>query len=260
MDYTNLLYEEDARVAVITLNRPDKLNALNHDTLVELKQAVRAANDSTAVDVIIITGAGEKAFVAGADIKELAAQDAVQGQRFSLFGQDVFNTIEQSAKPVIAAVNGFALGGGCELALACHIRIAAENARFGQPEVNLGTIPGYGGTQRLAYVVGLGRAAELILTGNMVDAAEALRIGLANSVVEKGTALTAAKDMAATIATKGQVAIRLGLEALRSVPQTSLRDGLTAEAALFGLSCGTGDFKEGTAAFLEKRSPDFKGS
>ena len=259
MEYTNLLYEENQRIAQITLNRPDKLNALNHDTLVELKDAVLTANGSTAVDVIIITGAGEKAFVAGADIGELSDQDAVRGQQFALFGQDVFTTVEQSSKPVIAAVNGFALGGGCELALACHIRIAAENARFGQPEVNLGVIPGYGGTQRLARIVGQGRAAELILTGDMVDAQEAHRIGLVNRLADKGEALDAARDMAGKIVSKGQVAVRLSLEALRCVPQMGLREGLATEAALFGIACGTEDFKEGTAAFLDKRKPDFKG-
>jgi enoyl-CoA hydratase len=260
MEYTNLLYAEEQRVATITLNRPDKLNALNHDTLVELKQAVLAANASDAVDVIIITGAGEKAFVAGADIKELSQLDAVRGQRFALLGQDVFNTIEDSKKPVIAAVNGFALGGGCELSLACHIRIAAENAKFGQPEVNLGVIPGYGGTQRLARIIGQGRATELILTGDMVNAEEALRIGLANKVAPVGEALTMANEMAAKITAKGQVAVRLSLEALRCVPQMGLREGLASEAALFGLSCGTEDFTEGTSAFLEKRKPEFKGS
>ncbi|MCB2205959.1 enoyl-CoA hydratase/isomerase family protein [bacterium] len=260
MEFNNLLYTEEQRIAVITINRPDKLNALNYETLTELKQAVLAANASDAVDVIILTGAGEKAFVAGADIKELSAQDAVRGQQFALFGQDVFNTIEQSSKPVIAAVNGFALGGGCELSLACHIRIASENAKFGQPEVNLAVIPGYGGTQRLARIVGQGRAAELILTGDMVDAAEALRIGLANKTVPAGEALNVATDMAKKIASKGQVAVRLSLEALRCVPQMGLREGLATEAALFGLACGTEDFKEGTTAFLEKRKADFKGA
>jgi enoyl-CoA hydratase len=260
MEYQNLLYAEDQRIALITINRPDKLNALNHETLVELKHAVLAANGSAAVDVIIITGAGEKAFVAGADIAELAAQNAVRGQQFALFGQDVYNAIEQSSKPVIAAVNGFALGGGCELSLACHIRIAAENARFGQPEVNLGVIPGYGGTQRLARVIGPGRAAEMILTGDMIDAQEAYRIGLANKIADKGEALNAAREMAAKIIAKGPVAIRLSLEALRCVPQMGLREGLATEAALFGIVCGTEDFTEGTAAFLEKRHPDFKGT
>ncbi len=259
MTYTSLLYTVDDRIAVITLNRPDKLNALNHETLTELHSAVRMANDDAGVDVIILTGAGEKAFVAGADIAELTKQDAVSGQRFALFGQSVFSEIEQSTKPVIAAVNGFALGGGCELALACHIRIAAENAKFGQPEVNLGVIPGYGGTQRLARVVGWGKAAEMILTGDMVDAAEAHRIGLANRVVARGEALATALTMAATIRGKGQPAVRLALQALRCVPQMGLREGLATEAALFGISCGTDDFREGTTAFLEKRAPNFTG-
>ncbi len=259
MSYANILIGDRDRCAAPSSLCIDKLNALNHDTLTELKDAITKANDNADVDVIILTGAGEKAFVAGADIKELSAQDAVLGQRFALFGQDVFNTIEQSAKPVIAAVNGFALGGGCELALSCHIRIAAENAKFGQPEVNLGVIPGYGGTQRLARVIGPGLAAEMILTGDMVNAAEALRIGLANRVVAKGEALQSARDMAAKIAAKGQPAVRLALQALRCVPQMGLREGLATEAALFGISCGTDDFKEGTAAFLEKRAPAFTG-
>jgi enoyl-CoA hydratase len=259
MTYSTLLYAVNDGVAVITLNRPDKLNALNHETLQELKSAVGMANHDTAVDVIILTGAGEKAFVAGADIAELTQQDAVSGQRFALFGQGVFNDIEQSAKPVIAAVNGFALGGGCELALACHIRIASENAKFGQPEVNLGVIPGYGGTQRLARLVGWGKAAELILTGEMVDAAEALRLGLANRVVARGEALSSAIAMGAGIRAKGQAAVRLALQALRCVPQMGLREGLATEAALFGIACGTEDFREGTAAFLEKRAANFTG-
>jgi enoyl-CoA hydratase len=259
MTYSTLLYAVNDGVAVITLNRPDKLNALNHETLQELKSAIGMANHDMAVDVIILTGAGEKAFVAGADIAELTQQDAVSGQRFALFGQGVFNDIEQSAKPVIAAVNGFALGGGCELALACHIRIASENAKFGQPEVNLGVIPGYGGTQRLARLVGWGKAAELILTGEMVDAAEALRLGLANRVVARGEALSSAIAMGAVIRGKGQPAVRLALQALRCVPQMGLREGLATEAALFGISCGTEDFREGTAAFLEKRAANFTG-
>ncbi|MBR9975825.1 MAG: enoyl-CoA hydratase/isomerase family protein [Bacteroidetes bacterium] len=259
MDYANITYEAADRIAVITLNRPDKLNALNHDTLVELRDAITIAGESDAVDVVVITGAGEKAFVAGADIRELSAQDAVSGQRFALSGQDVFNRIELCPKPVIAAVNGFALGGGCELALSCHIRLASENAKFGQPEVNLGVIPGYGGTQRLARVIGPGRAAEMILTGDMVDANEASRIGLVNRVVPRGEVLAAAKEMAAKIVSKGQPAVRLSLQALRCVPQMGLREGLATEAALFGISCGTEDFKEGTAAFLEKRAPAFTG-
>jgi len=260
MVFENLLYEIKDGVVVITVNRPDKLNALNHDTLTELRQAVTGAAQDTAVDVLVLTGSGEKAFVAGADINELADQRAVSGQRFALFGQGVFNMIEQCEKPVVAAVNGFALGGGCELALACHIRVASENAKFGQPEVNLAVIPGYGGTQRLARLVGIGRATELILTGEAIDAAEAHRIGLANRIVPKGEALVEALRIASVIRSKGQPAVRLALQALRCVPQMGLREGLAAEAALFGISCGTDDFREGTAAFLEKRKPNFSGT
>ena len=259
MEYKNLLTSIADRIMVVTVNRPDKLNALNHETLRELKSAMLAANTDDEVDVIVVTGAGEKAFVAGADIGELSEQNAVRGHEFSLFGQDVFNTIEQSEKPVIAAVNGYALGGGCELALACHIRFASENARFGQPEVNLGTIPGYGGTQRLARVVGLGRAMEMVLSGNMLDAAEALRIGLVNKQVPAGEVLDAAIALAKTISGKGQVAVRLALKAMLGVPEMGQREGLKSEAALFGLSCGSEDFQEGTSAFLEKRKPEFKG-
>ncbi|HOJ03045.1 MAG TPA: enoyl-CoA hydratase-related protein [Bacteroidota bacterium] len=259
MTFTNLLYEVRDGVAVITVNRPDKLNALNHDTLRELREAVLAAESDVNVDVLVLTGAGEKAFVAGADIKELSAQRAVSGQEFALYGQEVFQRIESCTKPVIAAVNGFALGGGCELCLVCHIRIASRNARFGQPEVNLGVIPGYGGTQRLPRIVGIGRATELILTGELIDAEEAWRIGLANKLVDAGEALPSALAMAAVIRSKGQPAVRLALHALRCVPQMGLREGISAEAALFGIACGTEDFIEGTNAFLEKRRPSFSG-
>jgi enoyl-CoA hydratase len=259
MTMTNLLCDTDGRVRVITMNRPEKLNALNHQTLVELRQAMQEAVQDAAIDIVIITGAGEKAFVAGADIAELHEQDALNGLAFAEFGQGTLAMIAQSPKPVIAAVNGFALGGGCELAIACHIRYASENARFGQPEVNLGTIPGYGGTQRLARLVGYGRAMELVLSGAMTDAQEAYRIGLVNKVVPKGEVLQAAKELANTIISKGQVAVRLALEAVRSVQETGLEEGLRREAALFGLSCGSADFKEGTQAFLEKRPASFTG-
>jgi enoyl-CoA hydratase len=255
----NIIFETDGHIAVITINRPDKLNALSHDTFVELKASVLDANANEDIRVIIITGAGEKAFVAGADINELAASNPISGREYSLFGQDVFTAIEQSGKPVIAAVNGFALGGGCELALACHVRIAAENAKFGQPEVSLGIIPGYGGTQRLARIIGFGRAAELLITGVMIDANEAYRIGLVNKLVAKGESLSAAKAMATIIISKAPPAVSFALNALRAVNQMNLQEGLSAEAALFGLCCGTEDFKEGTSAFLEKRSAQFKG-
>jgi enoyl-CoA hydratase len=254
-----LLLETDARCRIITINRPTKLNALNAETLGELRQALADAAPDDGVDVIIITGAGEKAFVAGADIAELSQQDALRGREFAVFGQGVFSAIAASTKPVLAAVNGFALGGGCELALACHVRIAAENARFGQPEVNLGVIPGYGGTQRLARIVGYGRAIELVVTGRLIDAAEAYRIGLANALVPAGQALQAARELAAQITARSRTAVRLAMEALRAVPETGLDEGLSMEAALFGIACGSADFREGTAAFLEKRPAAFTG-
>lgn len=260
MEFKNLIIDDQSKVRTITINRPQAMNALNNETLTELKAGIMAASEDKAIDVIIITGAGEKAFVAGADIAQLSQQDAKTGRSFAAFGQDVFLTIERCLKPVIAAVNGFALGGGCELAMACHIRIASENAKFGQPEVNLGIIPGYGGTQRLARLVGQGRAYELILTGALINANEAHRIGLANAVTEKGAALKAAQDMAAVISSKGQVAIRYSMQALQAVPEMRLEDGLQHEAALFGLCCGSEDFKEGTTAFLEKRKAEFKGA
>lgn len=259
MDFKNLIVETNEGIRIITVNRPDKLNALNHQTLEELRGAFEEAASDPQTGVVILTGAGEKAFVAGADIAELTRCDAIGGRRFARFGQEVFDRIAQSAKPVIAAVNGFALGGGCELALACHLRIAAENARFGQPEVNLGAIPGYGGTQRLARIVGAGRAAELILTGGMIDAAEAHRIGLANKLVPKGEAVAAARETGRAILSKSPVAVRFALEALRAVPETGLAEGLGIEATLFGLCCGSEDFREGTTAFLEKRQAVFPG-
>ena len=213
---------------------------------------------SEIIDCAIITGAGPKAFVAGADIEELSTQGSLSGREFSLFGQSVFNAIEQSPKPFIAAVNGFALGGGCELAMACHFRIAAKNARFGQPEVNLGILPGYGGTQRLARIVGRGRAAELLITGAFIDANEAWRIGLVNRIVEEDV-VAEARKIAESILTKSQVAVRLALQALHDGIDGTLAEGLVIEAALFGLCCGSEDFKEGTMAFLEKRPASFPG-
>lgn len=259
MAINHLLIERENKILTVTINRPEKLNALNHNTLLELHATFLGAQSNDDISAVILTGAGEKAFVAGADIEELAACDAIGGQKFSLFGQQVFSMIEGLKKPVIAAVNGFALGGGCELALACHIRIAAENAKFGQPEVNLGAIPGYGGTQRLARIIGLGRATEMIATGAPVDAQEAYRIGLANKVVPKGEAVKAARAMAEVIVSKSPIAIRYSLEALLASTETGLDDGLKIEAALFGLTCGSADFAEGTKAFLEKRPASFTG-
>jgi enoyl-CoA hydratase len=258
MKLETLLYSVDNRVATVTINRPDKLNALNAQAKAELNAVFSEIKSNSTIDVAILIGAGEKAFVAGTDIKELTVLNAESGKEFSSGGQQVFDLIENLGKPVIAGVNGYALGGGCELALACHIRIASENAKFGQPEVNLGVIPGYGGTQRLARLIGRGRAMELILTGNPIDAQEALRIGLVNKVVPLTDLLAAANSVASLISSKGQVAIRMALKAVNMTAETTLSDGQRLEASLFGVCCDTADFKEGTAAFLEKRKPNFK--
>jgi enoyl-CoA hydratase len=259
MTYTTLLLFIHDRIAVVTINRPDKLNALNAQSKIELKDVFTKLKSDPGVDVVILTGAGEKSFVAGTDIGELTSLNAETGKEFASGGQAVFDLIQHLGKPVIAAINGFALGGGCELALACHIRIASENAKFGQPEVNLGIIPGYGGTQRLTRLIGPGRSAEMILTGNQIDAQEALRIGLVNKVVPLADLLPAAEAIAKTILTKGQLAIRMALKAINVSMETSLSEGLNVEASLFGECCTTADFKEGTKAFMEKRKPVFTG-
>ncbi len=258
MDYKNILCEKKNKTAFVTINRPDKLNALNNATLLDLKECFRELKNDEGVNVVVITGAGEKAFVAGADISELNKLDAVNGKLFSENGQEVFNIIEKLGKPVIAAVNGFALGGGCELALACHIRIASEKAKFGQPEVNLGVIPGYAGTQRLTRLINSGRAAELIFTGDMIDANEAMRIGLVNKVVPPEELLNKAAELAEKISSKGQIAVRMALRAVVACDDVSDTEGQNLESSLFAVCCGTSDFKEGTLAFIEKRKPDFK--
>jgi enoyl-CoA hydratase len=258
MSLQTLLFNTDKRIATVTINRPEKLNALNAQAKSELRDVFSRIKSDSNVDVVILTGAGEKAFVAGTDIGELIVLNSETGKEFSAKGQELFDLIENLGKPVIAAINGYALGGGCELALACHIRIASENAKFGQPEVNLGIIPGYGGTQRLARLVGRGRAMEMILTGNPIDAHEALRIGLVNSVVPQAELQAAAMAMAQLIASKGQIAIRMALKAVNMTQETTLSDGQKLEASLFGVCCDTEDFKEGTAAFLEKRKAVFK--
>ena len=256
--FKNLLYNINGKVAIVTINRPDKMNALNSETLDELKSLFLRIKEDENIFVVIVTGSGERAFVAGADISELNKLDVISGKEFSEKGHEVFNLIEDLGKPVIAAVNGFALGGGCELALACHIRLASDNAKFGQPEVNLGIIPGYGGTQRLTRLINTGRAAEIILTGTNFDANEAYRIGLVNKIFPQTELIAKAIDLATGIASKGQNAIRYSLKAIRRVNEISLQDGLNYEISLFALSCGTEDFKEGTKAFLEKRKPDFR--
>lgn len=257
MEYKNVLLTVNEKIATVILNRPDKLNALNHDTLTELKSIFEKLKSDENVFVVIITGSGDKAFVAGADISEINKLNMLEGKKFAEFGQSVFSLIEKFEKPVIAAVNGFALGGGCELALSCHIRLASDNAKFGQPEVNLGIIPGYGGTQRLTRLINSGRSAELILTADMIDANEAYRIGLVSKVYAPSELINKAIEMAKKIASKGQQAIRYGLKAIKETDELSLQEGLNVEASLFGLCCGTEDFKEGTQAFLEKRKPVF---
>ncbi len=257
--YETLLLEKEGKIAIVKINRPDKLNALNSKVIDELEDVFIKLKDDPEVFVIILTGVGEKAFSAGADISGFPELDPIRAKEFSLKGQRVFSLIENLGKPVIAAVNGYALGGGCELAMACTIRIASSNAKFGQPEVNLGIIPGYGGTQRLPRIVGKGRALELILTGRTIDAQEAYNIGLVSKVVPLEQLMEEAKSLANLLLTKGPVALKLAIEAVNRGMEVPLEEGLRIEADLFGLSCATEDQKEGARAFLEKRKPEFKG-
>jgi enoyl-CoA hydratase len=259
MAYENLLYEKRDSIAFITLNRPKVLNALNRQTLEELQRALVEAREDAAVRVLILTGSGEKAFVAGADINELAQQTPVDGKEFSLFGQGVFHLLETCGKPSICAINGFALGGGCELALSCSIRLASKSAKLGQPEVKLGILPGYGGSQRMARLCGKGLAHELCLTGEMITAEEAQRIGLVNHVYEPAELLSAAEAMAKKIIEKAPLAVKYCMEAIERGVEMPLEEGLFLEATLFGLSCATEDMREGTKAFLEKRAAKFQG-
>jgi enoyl-CoA hydratase len=259
MTYSTLLFEVRDAVATITVNRPEKLNALNASVIGELGDAARRVRDDREIKGAILTGAGPKAFVAGADIGELAAQGPVDGKARSLEGQRVFRELERCGKPVIAAVNGFALGGGCELAMACHLRVASEGARFAQPEVKLGIGPGYGGTVRLPRLVGRGRALELLLTGQMIDAQEAWRIGLVNRVVPADRLMAESEGLLRTILENGPLAIRACLEAVDAGLDVGLDQALQLEANLFGLLSGTADMREGTAAFGEKRKAVFRG-
>lgn len=258
MEFQNLSFEKKESIAYVKINRPEKLNALNSKTLDELSALFASLKNNDDVLVVILSGEGEKAFVAGADISELNKLDNVSGLAFAEKGQAVFNQIENLGKPVIAAVNGYALGGGCELALACHMRIASSRAKFGQPEVNLGIIPGYGGTQRLARLVNTGRALEYILTGDTFDADEAFRVGLVNRVCAPEELMETASAMAAKIISKGRIAVKSSVKAVVNGSQMSLEKALEYEAALFARCCGSDDFKEGTGAFLEKRKPEFK--
>ena len=259
MAYENLLYEKKDGMAYITFNRPKVLNALNRKTIEELHHALLDAKNDDAVRVLILTGAGEKAFVAGADIGELALQTPVNGKEFSLYGQGVFHLLETMGKPSICAINGFALGGGCEFALSCTIRIASETAKLGQPEVKLGILPGYGGTQRLARLCGKGAAHELCLTGEMITAEEALRIGLVNHVYEPAELIPAAEAIAKKIIANGPLAVKFTMEAIERGAEMAQEEGLFLEATLFGVACATEDMREGTKAFLEKRPAQFKG-
>lgn len=259
MTFENLLVERDAPIAVLTINRPSVLNALNLATLDELRRALVDLRDDAGIRAVIITGAGDKAFVAGADIRELAVQRPTEGKEHARRGQQVFDLIESMGKPVIAAINGFALGGGCELAMACTLRLAADTARLGQPEINLGIMPGYGATQRLPRLVGRGAALDLLLTGRQVGADEALRLGLVNTVVPAAQLMSAARALATELSMKAAVAVQYILEAVRGAGETSLEVGQALEATLFGLVASTDDMREGTAAFLEKRTASFKG-
>ncbi|MFH0778884.1 MAG: enoyl-CoA hydratase-related protein [Candidatus Eisenbacteria bacterium] len=259
MSYENILLEKKDRIAFITINRPKVLNALNVATMDELRRAFLDVKHDDSVGVVILTGSGEKAFVAGADIKEFLNLNSEGARRFSLSGQHVFRLIEKLGKPTIAAVNGFALGGGCELALACTIRVASENAKLGQPELNLGLIPGYGGTQRLARLCGKAVATELILSGRFVDAREALQMGLVNKVTPPDKLTATCEEMARVLLSKPALAVRYAMEAIDEGIQVSLDEGSYIEANMFGLCFATEDMKEGITAFLEKREPNFKG-
>lgn len=258
MGFENLLSERRGEVLWLTVNRPDKLNALNRATMSELDAAVAAAEADGAVHALVITGAGDKAFVAGADISELRTLGAVEAKEFALRGQAVFNRIGRLAKPTVAAVNGFALGGGCELAMACHIRIASSNAVFGQPEVKLGLIPGYAGTQRLPRLVGRGRALEILLTGRNVAADEAARIGLANAVVEPGELVAEVDKLLQKILANGPLAVSHCIAAVNHGLEMGFDDACLLEATLFGVGAASDEMTEGTTAFLEKRKPVFR--
>jgi enoyl-CoA hydratase len=256
---TRVIYEAKDGVARLTVNRPEKLNALDRQTMRDIDAAVGASGQDPSIGVLVVTGMGDKAFVAGADIAELSSQTPVEGAAYARLGQAVLGRLERLGKPSIAAINGYALGGGLELAMACTLRVASESARLGQPEVALGIIPGYGGTQRLARLVGPGRALELVLTGEPIDAREAHRIGLVNRVVPQTELAGVVETLARTLLSRGPAALRFALQAVHEGLQMTLEEGLSMEAALFGLCCATEDMREGTRAFVEKRKPAFKG-
>src|SRR5437868_6273568 len=259
MSFENILFEKKSAIAYVTVNRAKVLNALNMATMEELRTAFHEIKNDAGVRVVIVTGAGEKAFIAGADIIELAKHDAVSGKEYTHRGQSVLNLIENLGKPVIACINGFALGGGCEIAMACTMRLASENAKLGQPEVKLGIIPGYGGTQRLPRLVGKGLAMQHVLTGEMITAQEAHRIGLVNEVTAVAELIPRAEAIAARITANAPLAVQYAMEAVNKGMEMTLAEGLYLEAVLFSVACSSEDKKEGTTAFLEKRPPVFKG-
>jgi len=259
MTFENILFSTKDSIAYVTVNRPKVLNALNMATMEELRTAFHAIKNDKSVRVVILTGAGEKAFIAGADIAELSNQDAITAKEYTHRGQSVLNLIENLAKPVIACINGFALGGGCEIALACTMRLASETAKLGQPEVKLGIIPGYGGSQRLPRLVGKGIAMQLLLSGEMITAQEAHRIGLVNEVTAPADLIPRAEAIAQKIIANAPLAVQYTMEAVNKGMEMNLSEGLYLEAVLFGLCCATEDKKEGTTAFLEKRAAQFKG-
>jgi enoyl-CoA hydratase len=259
MNFENILLEKKNLIAYVTVNRPKVLNALNMATMEDLRAAFHDIKNDVSIRVVIMTGAGEKAFIAGADIGELAKHDAVTGKEYTHRGQSVLNLIENLGKPVIACINGFALGGGCEIAMACTMRLASENAKLGQPEVKLGIMPGYGGTQRLPRLVGKGIAMQLVLSGEMITAQEAHRIGLVNEVTPGTELIPRAEAIAQKIIANAPLAVQYAMEAVNKGMEMTLQEGLYLEAVLFGVCCATEDKKEGTTAFLEKRAPQFKG-
>jgi len=259
MSFDNLLLEQSGAVAIVTVNRPKVLNALNAPTLDELRRVALQMKHDDSVRVVVLTGAGEKSFIAGADINELAVQTPVSGREHALRGQHVFDLFENLGKPVIAAINGYALGGGCELAMACTLRVAADTAKIGQPEINLGILPGYAGTQRLARLVGKGKAMELILTGGQITAAEAERIGLVNRVVPAASLMSEVRALAASLANNAPIAMRYIINAINKGLEMPFAEACVFEATLFGLVAATEDMREGTRAFLEKRKAEFKG-
>ena len=260
MEYQNLLVGLEAGIQIITINRPKVLNALNTATLTELRQAIKVAEENSEVKVVIITGSGDKAFVAGADIAQMKELDILEGRQMTILGQDVFNEIEAMAKPVIAAINGFALGGGCELAMACDIRIASDKAKFGQPEVNLGIIPGYGGTQRLPRLIGKGKAKYYIFTGEMMTGQDAFNFGLADKLVAHEELMEKAKEVAKTIISKGPIAVRMAKAAINNGINMDLTSAIRYETEAYTTSFGSQDRIEGMGAFLEKRKAEFQGN